>query len=66
MPNRSFDTDNRPPVNSNVERLHFSLTDDRTWPVTVTRYKPHPTARIPTNPGIAPRIASKNNRSRAG
>lgn len=27
---------------------------------------PHPTARIPTNPGIAPRIASKNNRSRAG
>ena len=28
--------------------------------------KTHPTARIPTNPGMAPRIASKNNRSRAG
>lgn len=37
MPNRSFDTDDRPPVNSNVERLHFSLTDDRTWPIAVGR-----------------------------
>ena len=33
MPNRSFDTDKRPPVNSNVERLHFGLTDDCSWPI---------------------------------
>lgn len=26
---------------------------------------PHPTPRIPTNPDIAPRIASKNNLNRA-
>lgn len=38
----------------------------RSWSVTVACYNPHPTARIPTNPGIAPRIASKNNRSLAG
>lgn len=36
------------------------------WPVSVRHSKSHPTARIPTNPGIAPRIASKNNRNRAG
>lgn len=34
--------------------------------IPVTSLNPHPTARIPTNPGIAPRIASKNNRNRAG
>lgn len=35
-------------------------------PVPVTSLALHPTARIPTNPGIAPRIASKNNRNLAG
>ena len=43
-----------------------TLAKGRSWPVTASRYNPHPTARIPTNPGIAPRIASKNNRNRAG
>ena len=39
------------------------------WPTTAarSRLQPYyPTPRIPTNPGIAPRIPSKNNRSLAG
>jgi hypothetical protein len=36
------------------------------WRIPALSFAPHPTARIPTNPGIAPRIASKNSRSLAG
>ena len=53
-------------VRPNVVRPLSTVVVDSSGRFLRTTPKPYPTARIPTNPGIAPRIASKNNRSRAG
>ncbi len=53
-------------VRSNVERPLSTVVTDSSGRFLCPTPKPHPTARIPTNPGIAPRIASKNNRNLAG
>jgi len=47
-------------------RVFRITTSARVWPGLALRFNPHPTARIPTNPGMAPRIASKNSRNLAG